>query len=152
MYLVWSRNKTYLLVYLLTYLLTFSRFGRNSNITCLEINVLLYRESWSKRQLPFWPQSPKSKWQQTWLHQISECFTFFLIYRKNITTSRFGCFEHVWLFPSKKDNGDFDVYLHAKMNSMPNFFFEIIQRFANLLLWVLWECFIMLINNNSITL
>ena len=39
-----------------------------------------------------------------------------------------------------------------KMNCIPNFFFEILQRFANLLLWVLWECFIMLINNDSITL
>ena len=37
-----------------------------------------------------------------------------------------------------------------KMYSICNFFF--LQRFANLLLWVLWECFIMLINNDSITL
>ena len=35
-----------------------------------------------------------------------------------------------------------------KMNSIPNFFFEILQRFANLLFWELWECFIMLINDN----
>ena len=39
-----------------------------------------------------------------------------------------------------------------KVNSISDFFFEILSRFANLLLWVLWECFIMLINNDSITL
>ena len=37
-----------------------------------------------------------------------------------------------------------------KINSIPNFF-QILQRFAKLLLWVIWERFIMSINNHSIT-
>ena len=36
-------------------------------------------------------------------------------------------------------------------HSIPNFF-ETLQRFAKLLLWVIWECFIMLISYHSITL
>ena len=42
---------------------------------------------------------------------------------------------------------NFDVYLHAKNELHSYFFFEILQRFANLLLWVLSESLIMFINN-----
>ena len=40
---------------------------------------------------------------------------------------------------------NFDVYKHAKINPISNFLFL-------RLLWVLWECLIMPINNDSITL
>ena len=38
------------------------------------------------------------------------------------------------------------------MNSIPDFFFRYCREIGNLLLWVLWECLIMSINNDSITL
>ena len=53
-------------------------------------------------------------------------------------------------FPSKTimpTFRNFDVYLHAKKELHSYFFFEILQRFANLLLWVLSESLIMFINN-----
>ena len=37
-------------------------------------------------------------------------------------------------------------FIHKQ--SIPNFF-ETLQRFAKLLLWVIWECFIVLINNQT---
>ena len=45
------------------------------------------------------------------------------------------------------------IYMQ-KMNSIPNFFFFLryCKDIENLLLWVLWECLIMSINNDSITL
>ena len=39
-----------------------------------------------------------------------------------------------------------------KMNSIPNLFLRYCKDIANLLHWVLWECLIMSINNDSITL
>ena len=38
------------------------------------------------------------------------------------------------------------------MNSVRNFFGEYCKDIASLLLWALWECLIMPINNDSITL
>ena len=43
---------------------------------------------------------------------------------------------------------NFDVYLHAKMISIPNFFFEILQRYCKLV-WVIWKHLIMPINNDK---
>ena len=72
---------------------------------------------------------------------------FFLIYCKNITNFLFWV---LWAYLAEMLTcRNFDVYLHAKMNSIPNFFLRYCKDIANLLLLVLWECLVMLINNNS---
>ena len=38
------------------------------------------------------------------------------------------------------------------MNFILNFFWDVVKDIANLLLWVFWECLVMSINNDSITL
>ena len=62
--------------------------------------------------------------------------------------SYFGYSGHVWALPSKTimpTCGHFNVCLYE------NVFFWYCKDVANLLLWVRWECLIMSINNDSIT-
>ena len=80
--------------------------------------------------------------------------------------SYFRYFGHFWSFPSKKTNPfcrDYNVYLHAcrnyivylhaiKRNPFLTSFLRYCKDIANLLFWVLWECLVMPINNDSITL
>ena len=67
-----------------------------------------------------------------------------------------GYFIHVWPLPSKTimpTCRNFDVIYMQKMNSIPVFFFfRYCKNIANLLHWVLSECLIKPINNDSITL
>ena len=56
---------------------------------------------------------------------VYDIYIYIYIYMAKISsTSYFGYFGHIWLLPSKKivpTCRNFDAYLHAKMNSIPNF-------------------------------
>ena len=86
----------------------------------------------------------------------SSCHNFFLIIAKILPTSYFGYFRHLWPLLSKRiitTCRKFDVYQHAK-NDLHSclLFSRYCKDIANLLLWIIWECWIMPINNNNINL
>ena len=87
----------------------------------------------------------------------SSCNSLFSIYiyiyiAKILPASQFGHFGHVWPLPSKMimpSCRNFDVYLASVCKK---FFLRYCEDNTKLLFWVLWECLIMLINNDRIIL